>query len=73
MQSQNFRDKEILAMTPDMAGVTRPKKDKKTKKFTFIVKGVGIGTAPMKYLHKQNHKLKLLNILGLDGKIVVTN
>ena len=25
-----------------------PLKDKKTKKFTFIVKGVGIGTAPMK-------------------------
>ena len=48
MQSQNFRDKEILAMTPDMEGVTRPLKDKKTKKFTFIVKGIGIGTAPMK-------------------------
>ena len=38
MQSQNFRDKEILAMTPDMEGVTRPEKDKKTKKYTFIVK-----------------------------------
>ena len=48
MQSQNFRDKELLAMTPDMEGVTRPQKDKKTKKFTFIVKGIGIGTAPMK-------------------------
>ena len=35
-------------MTPDMVGVTRPEKDKKTKKFTFIVKGIGIGTAPMK-------------------------
>jgi len=48
MRSDNFRDKEILAMTPDMEGVTRPLKDKKTKKFTFIVKGSGIGTAPMK-------------------------
>ncbi len=48
MQSQNFRDKEILEMTPDMEGVTRPLRDKKTRKFTFIVKGVGIGTAPMK-------------------------
>ena len=38
MQSQNFRDKELLAMTPDMEGVTRPQKDKKTKKFTFILK-----------------------------------
>ena len=48
MKSNNFPDKEILAMTPDMEGVTRPLKDKKTKKFTFIVKGIGIGTAPMK-------------------------
>jgi hypothetical protein len=48
MRSDNFRDKEILAMTPDMEGVTRPQKDVKTKKFTFIVKGVGIGTAPMR-------------------------
>ena len=48
MKSSNFPDKETLLMTPDMEGVTRPKKDKKTKKFIFIVKGVGIGTAPMK-------------------------
>ena len=47
MQSQNFRDKEILAMTPDMEGVTRPLKDKKTKKFTFIVRGICICTGPM--------------------------
>ena len=32
-------DKELLDMTPDMEGVTRPEKDKKTKKFTFIVNG----------------------------------
>ena len=48
MKSNNFPDKEILAMTPDMEGVTRPGKDKKTKKFTFILKGIGIGTAPMR-------------------------
>ena len=48
MRSDNFRDKEILAMTPDMEGVTRPQKDKKTRKFTFVVKGVGVGAAPMK-------------------------
>ena len=48
MQSQSFKDKEILESTPDMEGVTRPKKDKKTKKFTFIIKGVGVGLAPMK-------------------------
>ena len=46
MQSQNFRDKEILAMTPDMEGVTRAKKDSKTKKFTFVINGPG--NAPMK-------------------------
>ena len=48
MKSSNFPDKELLAMTPNMEGVTRPLKDKKSKKFTFIVKGIGIGTAPMK-------------------------
>ena len=35
MQSQNFRDKELLAMTPDMEGVTRPEKDKKTKIYFY--------------------------------------
>ena len=48
MQSSNFRDKEILNMPPDLEGVTRPEKDKKTKKFIFLVKGLGIGVAPMK-------------------------
>lgn len=38
MQSQNFRDKEILAMTPDMEGVTRPQKDKKTKNLHLLLK-----------------------------------
>ena len=46
MKSNNFPDKELLDMTPDMEGVTRPEKNKKTKKFTFIVNGVG--NAPMK-------------------------
>ena len=48
MQSSNFRDKEILNIPPDLEGVTRPEKDKKTKKFIFLVKGLGIGVAPMK-------------------------
>ena len=48
MTQENFKDKEIIAMPPDMEGVTRPDKDKKTKKFTFIIKGVGVGLAPMK-------------------------
>ena len=33
MKSNNFLDKELLDMTPDMEGVTRPEKNKKTKKF----------------------------------------
>ena len=48
MQSNNFRDKEILNMPPDLEGITRPEKDKKTKKFTYLVKGLGIGVAPMR-------------------------
>ena len=69
MQSQNFRDKEILAMTPDMEGVTRPKKDKKTKKYTFILKGIGIGTAPMKistYAETQDKALKYIKARWKD-------
>jgi hypothetical protein len=48
MIQENFKDKEILDMPPDLEGVTRPDKDKKTKKYTFIIKGVGVGLAPMK-------------------------
>jgi len=48
MQSNNFRDKDILNMPPDLEGITRPEKDKKTKKFTFLVRGLGIGVAPMR-------------------------
>ena len=48
MQSSNFRDKEILNTPPDLEGITRPEKDKKTKKFTFLVRGLGIGVAPMR-------------------------
>ena len=48
MQSNNFRNKDILNMPPDLEGITRPEKDKKTKKFTFLVKGLGIGVAPMR-------------------------
>ena len=46
MRSNNFPDKEILDMPPDMEGVTRAKKDSKTKKYRFIVNGVG--NCPMK-------------------------
>ena len=46
MKSNNFPDKEILDMPPDMEGVTRAEKNSKTKKFTFIVNG--LGNAPMK-------------------------
>jgi len=46
MKLNNFPDKETLDMPPDMAGITRPEKDKKTKKFTFIVNGVG--NSPMR-------------------------
>ena len=35
MRSNNFPDKEILDMPPDMEGVTRAKKDSKTRKYTF--------------------------------------
>ena len=68
MKSNNFPDKEILAMTPDMEGVTRPLKDKKTKKFTFIVKGVGIGTAPMKISTQAESQAKAVKYIKARWK-----
>jgi len=69
MKSDNFRDKELLAMTPDMEGVTRPEKDKKTKKFTFIVKGIGVGAAPMRistYAETQSKAVKYIKARWKD-------
>jgi hypothetical protein len=69
MRSNNFPDKEILAMTPDMEGVTRPEKDKKTKKFTFIIQGIGVGTAPMKistYAETQAKAIKYIKARWKD-------
>ena len=36
MKSNNFPDKEILEMTPNMEGVTRPEKDKKLKNLLLL-------------------------------------
>ena len=68
MRSNNFPDREILDMTPDMEGVTRPLKDKKTKKFTFIVKGVGIGTAPMKISTQAETQAKAIKYIKARWK-----
>ena len=68
MKSSNFPDKELLAMPPNMEGVTRPKKDKKTKKFTFIVKGIGIGTAPMKISTQAETKAKAVKYIKARWK-----
>ena len=58
MKSNNFPDKELLAMTPDMEGVTRPEKDKKTKKFTFLVSD--FGNPPMKLTTYAENKVKAI-------------
>ena len=68
MKSNNFPDKELLDMPPDMEGVTRPQKDKKTKKFTFIVKGVGIGTAPMKISTQAESQAKAVKYIKARWK-----
>jgi hypothetical protein len=46
MMESNFKDLEILSMRSDEEGVTRAKKNKKTKKYNLLVKG--IGNFPMK-------------------------
>ena len=68
MKSSNFPDKETLLMTPDMEGVPRPKKDKKTKKFTFILRGMGIGTAPMKISTNAESQAKAIKYIKARWK-----
>ena len=64
----NFKDKEILDMPPDLEGVTRPEKDKKTKKFTFLVRGLGIGVAPMKLSINAETKSKAVKYIKARWK-----
>lgn len=54
----NFKDKEILDLPPDLEGVTRAEKDAKTKKFVFIVRGVGV--SPMKLSIYAENKTKAM-------------
>lgn len=61
MKSNNFPDKELLDMTPDMEGVTRAEKNSKTKKFTFIVNGPG--NAPMKLTTYAENKDKAIKYI----------
>ena len=53
-------------MPPDMEGVTRPEKDKKTKKFTFIVNGVG--NAPLKLTTYAENKTKAIKYVQARWK-----
>ena len=46
MDLTNFKDSELKALRSNEEGVTRPKKDKKTKKYNLLVRG--IGNSPMK-------------------------
>ena len=69
MKSNNFPDKELLDMPPDMEGVTRAEKDTKTKKFRFIVNCVG--NAPMKlttYAENKKRAIKYVEARWRDCK-----
>tara|TARA_B100000900_G_C20584080_1_gene718764 strand:+ start:2202 stop:2429 length:228 start_codon:yes stop_codon:yes gene_type:complete len=68
MQSNNFRNKEIVNMPLDLEGITRPEKDKKTKKFTFLVQGLGIGTAPMRISINAENKVKAVKYIKARWK-----
>ena len=72
MKSNNFPDKELLNMPPDMEGVTRAEKDSKTKKFTFIVNGPG--NSPMKlttYAETETKAIKYIKARWGDIKYKV--
>ena len=66
MQSNNFPDKELLDMPPDMEGVTRAEKDSKTKKFRFVVNNVG--NAPMKLTTYAENKAKAIKYVQARWK-----
>tara|TARA_B100001093_G_scaffold504219_1_gene559703 strand:- start:176 stop:403 length:228 start_codon:yes stop_codon:yes gene_type:complete len=68
MQSNNFRNKEIVNMPPDLEGITRPQKDEKTKKFTFLVQGLGIGTAPMRISINAENQAKAVKYIKARWK-----
>jgi hypothetical protein len=54
----NYKGKKIIDLPPDMEGVTRPDKDAKTKKFMFLVRGVGV--SPMKLSIFAENKTKAM-------------
>ena len=54
----NYKGKQIFDLPPDMEGVTRPKKDAKTKKFVFIVRDGGV--APLKLSIYAENKTKAM-------------
>ena len=41
MKSNNFPDKDMLDMPPDLEGVTRPNKKAKTKLYKLRIRGIG--------------------------------
>ena len=59
-------DKETLDMPPDMEGVTRAEKDSKTRKYRFIVNGVG--NAPMKLTTYAENKKKAIKYVEARWK-----
>ena len=66
MHSNNFPDKEIIDMPPDMEGVTRAEKDSKTRKYRFIVNGVG--NCPMKLTTYAENKKKAIKYVEARWK-----
>ncbi len=55
-------------MPPDLEGITRPQKDEKTKKFTFLVQGLGIGTAPMRISINAENQAKAVKYIKARWK-----
>ena len=72
MKSNNFPDKEMLDMTPDLEGVTRPKKKAKTKLFKLRIRGIGNAALVLQtYAETEKDAIKYVKNRWADCKVQV--
>ena len=74
MDLTNFKDSELKALRSNEEGVTRAKKDKKTKKYNLLVKGMG--NSPMKlstFAESKDKAIKYAQARWRDCIIKVVN
>ena len=72
MKSNNFPDKEMLDMPPDLEGITRPKKKAKTKLFKLRIRGIGNAALVLQtYAETEKDAIKYVKNRWADCKVEV--